>query len=1022
MRESRNQYWERATIGRVLLLFTLLAVGKAQLAQAQAVRTNPGFTTTSIPRNDDGSFPSAVPLGFTVNFFGVTDNAVFVNNNGNVTFGGTLSTFTPEGLAASPLRIIAPFWADVDTRAAGSALVTFGRDTVNGRRAFGVNYVNVGYFGSHDDKLNSFQLVLINRSDLGEGNFDIEFNYDRILWETGDASGGSGGLGGTSASAGYSNGTQKPEGSFEILGSRLNRIFLDSNRNGLRYRRLNSTVRGRLVFFVRSGTVECTYGALSIDEIFPWQGGTGSVQVAAPSGCEWSAVSNAGFVTITSGAASSGNGLVEYTVTVNRSSRPRTGTLTVAGEIIPVAQEAFATLRVTPPVLELSSVEGTFPNRVAFRVEPIEESVDWAASARLLNGDVWRLQVTPSSGTATEEEPSLVSLELNSAFPAPLPGVVYEAVLTVRDTVEGPSVDVPVILTVSPRAGNLQLSQSAFVFQAAEGGSAPAPQTLRLTNSGEGSLSWTIPFGSLLSAPWLNLTALAGSVTTGSPTVSSTTVEANPAGLAPGVYQALLPVSASGGTNDPQLVTITLHVVPAATASLPALSPGGMVFVAREGQAAPTAQSLTVSNLGSGNLTFQLGAQTFFGGNWLNLSAASGSAGSSPATVQVSVTAAGLPPGIYRGRIVAEFSAGAGTDVQVMLVVAPLGQRTLFGTNVCAPQGMDLLPTSIAANATLPVSFPQPLLARLVDTCGEPVNDAMVLVGTEGNRFALRPVGRGLYSATWTPQLVAPTVPVNFTALHPSYGILESTIRVSTQDPPGGVSLPAIAADGIVDAAGFTQRLPLAPGTVIAVFGSRLAAGEAFAARVPLDRQLAGVSVRIGGEDAPLFYVGPDQVNAQVPFTARPGNTVSVVVNSGGKLSAPQNYLIAPVQPSIFQEDGIAFATDQQSRRITSQNPARIGQVLQIFATGLGFVEPAVGTGAGAPASTTVLSPVRVTIGGIDAPVTFQGLAPGFVGLYQINVTVPSLVQPGEEVPIVLRQSGIPSNANFPVVVPVRLP
>ena len=63
-----------------------------------------------------------------------------------------------------------------------------------------------------------------------------------------------------------------------------------------------------------------------------------------------------------------------------------------------------------------------------------------------------------------------------------------------------------------------------------------------------------------------------------------------------------------------------------------------------------------------------------------------------------------------------------------------------------------------------------------------------------------------------------------------------------------------------------------------------------------------------------------------------------------------------------------------------------------------------------------------MTIGGIDAPVTFQGLAPGFVGLYQINVTVPSLVRPGEEVPIVLRQSGIPSNANFPVVVPVRLP
>lgn len=263
---------------------------------------------------------------------------------------------------------------------------------------------------------------------------------------------------------------------------------------------------------------------------------------------------------------------------------------------------------------------------------------------------------------------------------------------------------------------------------------------------------------------------------------------------------------------------------------------------------------------------------------------------------------------------------------------------------------------------------------------------------------------------------------MNILALHPVYGLLDFTVRVSTLEAPGGVTLPAIAADGVADAAGFTQRLPLAPGSVMAVFGSRLAAEEAFAPGVPLGRQLGGVRVRVGGEDAPLFYVGPDQVNAQMPFTARPGSTASIVVNSGGKLSAPQNVLIAPVQPSIFQTDGIAFATDQQGRRITSENPARLGQPLRIFATGLGLVEPAASTGAGAPASTTVLSPVRVTIGGIDAPVGFQGLVPGSAGLYQINVTVPGLVRPGDDVPVFLRQSGIPSNGNIPVSIPVRLP
>ncbi|MBF8305264.1 MAG: hypothetical protein HW398_452 [Acidobacteria bacterium] len=1008
-------------IGRVLLLLTLLSVTQAQPAGAQAVRGNPGFTTTSIPRNDDGSFPSAVPIGFTVDFFGERFATTFVNNNGNITFGGPLSTFTPEGLLASPLRIIAPFWADVDTRAAGSALVTFGQDTVDGRRAFGVNYVNVGYFGTHDDKLNSFQLVLIERADIGPGNFDIEFNYDRIEWETGDASGGSGGFGGTPASAGYSNGTGKAEGSFEILGSRRRGIFLDSSRNGLRYRRLNSAVRGRIVFFVRSGSVECSYAALSIDEIFPWQGGTGSTQVASPGGCGWTATSNSSFITITS-SADSGGGFVEYLVAPNRSSRPRTGTLTVAGEIITVAQEAFATLRVTPPTIELSSVEGTFPNRVSLRIEPIEESVDWSASARLLNGDVWRLRTTPSSGTATKAAPSILTLEFNAAFPAPLPGVVYEAILTVRDTIEGPAVDVPLILTVSPRSGNLQLSQSAFVFRVVEGGSVPAPQTLGLTNSGAGSLSWTVALSSLQSALWLNFSALAGNAVTGSPSVSSTTLDVNPAGLAPGVYQALVPFSASGGTNDLQLVTVTLHVVPAAAQPLPALSPGGIVFVAGDGGASPAPQSLTISNVGSGSLTFRLGVETFAGGNWLSLSANSGGAGASPAAVQVSANSAGLPPGIYRGRVIGEFSAGGRLDVLVSLVVPTPGSRTLFGTTVCTPQGIDMLVTSVASSAIVALSFPQSLQVRAVDTCGEPVNDALVLAGVEGNRFALRPVGRGLYSGNWTPQLVAPTVPVNILALHPTYGLVNFTVRVSTLEAPGGVTLPAIAADGVTDAAGFTQRLPLAPGSVFAVFGSRLAAEEAFAPGVPLGRQLGGVRVRVGGEDAPLFYVGPDQVNGQVPFTARPGSTVSIVVNSGGKLSAPQNVLIAPVQPSIFQTDGIAFATDQQGRRITSENPARLGQPLRIFATGLGLVEPAASTGAGAPASTTVLSPVRVTIGGVDAPVGFQGLVAGSAGLYQINVTVPGLVRPGDDVPVFLRQSGIPSNGNIPVSIPVRLP
>ncbi|MSO19387.1 MAG: hypothetical protein EXQ56_02835 [Acidobacteria bacterium] len=92
----------------------------------------------------------------------------------------------------------------------------------------------MGYYISQGDKLNSFQVVLIDRSDTGAGNFDIEFNYDRISWESGGIeSPTDNGFGGISASAGYSNGTRIVGSFFEVPGSLVPSSFLDTNANGL---------------------------------------------------------------------------------------------------------------------------------------------------------------------------------------------------------------------------------------------------------------------------------------------------------------------------------------------------------------------------------------------------------------------------------------------------------------------------------------------------------------------------------------------------------------------------------------------------------------------------------------------------------------------------------------------------------------------------------------------------------------------------------------------------------------------
>jgi PKD repeat protein len=206
--------------------------------------------------NDDG-YTGEVPLPFTLNLFGQVHSSLFVNNNGDVTFDGPLATYTPFDLTSTATEIIAPFFGDVDTRGAGSDLVTYGATTYAGQPAFCVNWGNsngVGYFEGHNDKLNKFHLMLVDRSDIQPGDFDVIASYDQIQWETGDASSGIGGIGGFSARVGYSNGTREPATFFELPGSAVNGSFLDSNFDtGLIHNSRGSLTPGRYVYEVRNG-------------------------------------------------------------------------------------------------------------------------------------------------------------------------------------------------------------------------------------------------------------------------------------------------------------------------------------------------------------------------------------------------------------------------------------------------------------------------------------------------------------------------------------------------------------------------------------------------------------------------------------------------------------------------------------------------------------------------------------------------------------------------------------------------
>jgi hypothetical protein len=245
---NKGSYMKSKFLG---MLGTALIASVAISATAGAVTIRSGFNGNTLPGNDDGS-TGAVAIGFGVDFFSLNRTTLYVNNNGNTTFDAPLGSFTPFNLSTTNRQIIAPFFADVDTRPAASQDVTYGTGSVNGRAAFGVNWLNVGYFSNQTTSLNSFQLVLIERFDTGAGNFDFEFNYGSILWETGQASGGdASGLGGSCARAGWSNGSTE---SYEIAGSAICGSFLNGGPNSL-VSTTNIGEPGRWLFAVRFGQV-----------------------------------------------------------------------------------------------------------------------------------------------------------------------------------------------------------------------------------------------------------------------------------------------------------------------------------------------------------------------------------------------------------------------------------------------------------------------------------------------------------------------------------------------------------------------------------------------------------------------------------------------------------------------------------------------------------------------------------------------------------------------------------------------
>ncbi len=237
---------------------------------------------------------------------------------------------------------------------------------------------------------------------------------------------------------------------------------------------------------------------------------------------------------------------------------------------------------------------------------------------------------------------------------------------------------------------------------------------------------------------------------------------------------------------------------------------------------------------------------------------------------------------------------------------------------------------------------------------------------------------------------------------------------------------PTFNPNGVVNGASFAPGAPVAPGSIISLFGTNLG-DTASATDLPLATVLGGTCITINDIGMPLFYVSPTQVNAQLPPNTAAGRVTLTARNrNSGRVGNAFTLTVTPSAPGIF------LATDNMNRQVaaifhasnntlvTQDNQAFRDEVLTMYVTGLGATTPTVAAGVGAPASPPAVTTVapQVCIGKHpDGTLhkyipNFGGLAPGFVGLYQINFTVPGDRVQNLQAPVVVTQNTDCTTAN----------
>ncbi len=231
-------------------------------------------------------------------------------------------------------------------------------------------------------------------------------------------------------------------------------------------------------------------------------------------------------------------------------------------------------------------------------------------------------------------------------------------------------------------------------------------------------------------------------------------------------------------------------------------------------------------------------------------------------------------------------------------------------------------------------------------------------------------------------------------------------------------SVPGIIMTGVVNGASFVNGA-LVPGEIATVFGTNLtfSSGINVAGALPLATSLLNVQVLVNGTAAPIFAVdnvnGQQQINFQVPYEIAGLQSATVQVVDNGAAGNSVNVPVVSAQPGIFTytvgNTTYGAILHANYALANTASPAMVGETVLIYCTGLGAVSPSVADGVAASGSSQTMAAPTLTIGGVAvSSIPYSGLAPGFVGLYQINAVVPKV--PSGNQPVIITVNGTQSS------------